>query len=205
MGGSCRCSPCKNGGSCATTYPFYNINSDGEHLGAAALLESFGAHWQSGVLEIYRPSACFKYRYTRVDPCFKYIPGSVGRPGRPVGRVGPSVGHVGWLGRAVGGSVASGLSVGCVGSIGRVSRSLGSASRFVGRSDRSVDRVRSVGRVGSVGSVGRSVGWAGWSCRSVVWSVGRFGRIGRSIGSLDLLLKLCLGVSGARQVTYFTG
>ena len=108
----------KTGGSCATTYPFYNINSDGEHLGAAALLESFGDHWQSGLLEIYRPLACFKYRYTRVDPCFKYIPGSVGRSGRPVGRVGPSVGHVGWLGRAVGGSVASGLSVGCVGSIG---------------------------------------------------------------------------------------
>ena len=155
----------KTRGSCATTYPFYNINSDGEHLGAAALLESFGDHWQSGLLEIYRPLACFKYRYTRVDPCFKYIPGSVGQSGRPVGRVGPSVGHVGWLGRAVGGSVASGLSVGCVGSIGRVSRSLGSASRFVGRSDRSVDRSggpvgrvdRSSGRsAGSAGSVGRS-------------------------------------------------
>ena len=180
-------------------------------MGAAALLESFGDHWQSGLLEIYRPLACFKYRYTRVDPCFKYIyiyiyPGRLaGRSGRLVGRVGPSVGHVGWLGRAVGGSVASGLSVGCVGSIGRVSRPLGSASRFVGRSDRSIDRARSVGRVGSVGSVGRSVGWAGWSCRTVVWSVGRFGRIGRSIGSPDLLPKLCLDVSGARQVTYLTG
>ena len=175
MGGSCRFSPCKNGGSCATTYPFYNIKNDGEHLGAAALLESFGDHWQSGLLEIYRPLACFKYRYTRVDPCFKYIPGSVGRSGRPVGRVGPSVGHVGWLGRAVGGSVASGLSVGCVGSIGRVSRSLGSASRFVGRSDRSVDRVQSAGRVGSVGSVGRSVGRVG----RLVVSIGRL--VGRSV------------------------
>ena len=46
-------------------------------MGAAALLESFGDHWQSGLLEIYGPLACFKYRYTRVDPCFKYIPGSV--------------------------------------------------------------------------------------------------------------------------------
>ena len=170
----------KTRGSCATTYPFYNINSDGEHLGAAALLESFGDHWQSGLLEIYRPLACFKYRYTRVDPCFKYIPGSVGRSVGSVGRSGRSVKSVGRSVKSVGGSVASGRLVGRVGSVGRVGRSVGSDGRSVGRtdlSDRSVNRVGWVGR--SVGSVRRSVTSVGWVERSV----GRSRRVCRSVVS----------------------